>query len=281
MTSTGPVATRRENKPLDRLYDVFLSHRFADRALVEELYDHIENDLHFDAYVDWKDSVGILDREKVDLGTAEHLRTIMRHVSSFLLVIGEGASRSAWTPWELGFFDGRQSSRRVRVYLPDGVVLPDGVEYLQLYGPPLRREGLREFLEQATLDVATMDSAQTDQILRHLTIAMNRPLDYMLSLVQWQFGVAANLLTRRAQEGLLPDEQPRDEPIEPTALVGPLLAALRQSQDAVRRVRRQQYAAERARLVVPGGGLGVPVPVPPLLRPIPADTGGHGHAVTA
>ena len=240
------AATHRENKPLDRFYDVFLSHRSADRLLVEELYDYIENELHFDAYVDWKDSLGELDRGKVDRRTADSLRTIMRHASSFLLVIGEEPRVSDWTPWELGFFDGRQSARRIGVYLPDGVSLPAGMEYLQLYGSPVRREGLQKFLEEATMDFAAMDSVQEDQILRHVTAAVNHPVDYALSLVQWQFGVAANLLTRRTQEGLLPDGQPSDEPLEPAALVGPTRAALRKCQGAIRVLRQKQYVAQRA-----------------------------------
>ncbi|NMQ05559.1 hypothetical protein E4Q08_09920 [Candidatus Accumulibacter phosphatis] len=99
------AATPRQNKPLDRIYDVFLSHRRENEALVTELNDYIENELHFEAYVDWKDSSSDhLDREHVTAGTANYLRTIMRHSCSLIFVVGENAGESRWTPWELGFF---------------------------------------------------------------------------------------------------------------------------------------------------------------------------------
>lgn len=86
------AATPRQNKPLDRIYDVFLSHRRENEALVTELNDYIENELHFEAYVDWKDSSSDhLDREHVTAGTANYLRTIMRHSCSLIFVVGENA----------------------------------------------------------------------------------------------------------------------------------------------------------------------------------------------
>jgi hypothetical protein len=88
------AATPRQNKPLDRIYDVFLSHRRENEALVTELNDYIENELHFEAYVDWKDSSSDhLDREHVTAGTANYLRTIMRHSCSLIFVVGEKRGR--------------------------------------------------------------------------------------------------------------------------------------------------------------------------------------------
>ncbi|MBL8408384.1 MAG: hypothetical protein JNJ81_11355 [Candidatus Accumulibacter sp.] len=60
--------------------------------MVTELNDYIENELHFEAYVDWKDSSSDhLDREHVTAGTANYLRTIMRHSCSLIFVVGENA----------------------------------------------------------------------------------------------------------------------------------------------------------------------------------------------
>ncbi len=243
------AATPRQNKPLDRIYDVFLSHRRENEALVTELNDYIENELHFEAYVDWKDSRSDhLDREHVTPETANYLRTIMRHSCSLIFVVGENAGESRWTPWELGFFDGRQSAQRIGVYLPDGFELPAGQQYLGLYGPkPLRKADLRRFLEKATLDVAAMDSAQSDQWNRHLQRFLSRPDDYWLSVLQWQFGYAANLMTAPDQKNLLPDEQPRDVPREPAALFQPWLRVLRQSQHTIGELRRQLHVTQRGR----------------------------------
>lgn len=236
----------RRNKPLDRVYDVFLSHRFSDAALVEELNEYIEQTLHYEAYVDWKDSREDLDREHVSRDTAEYLRRIMRHAASLIFVVGPEAAGSKWMPWELGFFDGRQSARRIAIYLPDGVALPEKQEYLGIY-PVLRKEGLADFLADATIDVAAMDSATSDQWLRHMHRALTRPDDYWLSVLQWQFGFAANLLTRDRQPGLLPDNQPGDQVREPAALFGPWLQALRLCQYAIAEQRHRLETQHRHR----------------------------------
>jgi hypothetical protein len=248
ISARGRSSVAHQNKPLDRIYDVFLSHRRQDEAVVAELNDYIENELHFEAYVDWKDSGADLDRQHVSEKTADYLRTIMRHACSLIFVVGKNPGESRWTPWELGFFDGRQSAQRIGVYVPDGIELPAGQEYLGLYGrQPLRKADLRGFLEKATLDVAAMDSAQSDQWTRHLHRAWTRPDDYWLSVLQWQFGFAANLMTAPDQKSLLPDEQPSDVPREPGALFGPWLQGLRQCQHAIAAVRRQLHAAHRER----------------------------------
>lgn len=265
MTST----IRPPQKKLDRIYDVFLSHRREDEALVTELYDYIENELHFEAYVDWKVDPE-LDRTHVNKDTANYLRTIMRHARSLIFVVGKNPGESHWTPWELGFFDGRQSAQRIRVYLPEGIELPAGQEYLGLYGRPLRKADLRRFLEGATLDVAAVDSAQSDQWGRHFHRALTRFDDYCLSVLQWQFGCAANLMTAGDQENLMPDEQPHDVPREPAALFGPWLQVLRQSQKAIRDIRRQLHAVHLKRRA----GIGQPFPwlVPDWMKWLPLPT---------
>jgi hypothetical protein len=237
------MSTSRPKKALDRDYDVFLSHRAMDHKLVTELNDYIEQELKFEAYVDWKDSRKELDRRKVSEETAAYLRKIMRHARSLIFVVSANTPASKWMPWELGFFDGRQSSRRIGVYLPDDVPsLPRGQEYLGMYRV-LRKNDIEAFLLDAVLDVAALDSATSDQWLRHFRRAVLRPDDYWLSIIQWHFGYAANLLTRPEQEKLMPDEQPPDEPREPW--FGPWLAALRRWQYAVADLRRQLEIAHR------------------------------------
>lgn len=268
-------AKPQRNKPLDRIYDVFLSHRKVDEALVGELNDYIENELHFEAYVDWKDSVADLDRSKTSLKTAAYLRNVMRHASSLIYVVGSDPGLSRWTPWELGFFDGRQSARRIGIYLPDGVAMPAHMEYLGLYGQPLRKADLQAFLEDATLDVAAMDSAQSDQWARHAARMATQPIDYALSVLQWQLGFTANLLTQRsAEEYVFPDRQPEDRPLEPAAWFGPWLAALRDGQYKLAEVRRQLQAQQRRRPRDAAAAAPAPTTPPPdaalqALAPLP------------
>jgi hypothetical protein len=234
-------------KPVDHDYDVFLSHHFADQNLVTDRNDYIEDELNFEAYVDWKDSKSELDRSKASHETAAFLRNIMRHARSLIFVVTESTPASKWMPWELGFFDGRQSARRIGVYLPDELPsLPAGQEYLGIYRL-LRKNDIEEFLRDAVLDVAALDSATSDQWLRHARRAALRPDDYWLSLVQWQFGYAANLLAGSRQDALMPDDQPADETTD--ARLGPWRAMLRRYQYAIADLRRQLDSMHRKRPV--------------------------------
>lgn len=240
------VSEPRVNKPLDQVYDVFLSHRKQDERLVDELVAYIEVELGFTTYVDWKNSADELDRRNVTPETAAYLRNVMRHASSLIYVVGSDPAGSSWTPWELGFYDGRQSARRIGIYLPEGVRMPtDKLHYLGLYGKPLRESDLEDFLTAAVLDTAALDSAQTDQWARHLTRLASNPLDYALSVLQWHFGFAANQLTLPQAQGLTLDDQPWDMPVDSPPWAGSWLDALRAGQYQVRELRRQLLRVQR------------------------------------
>ncbi|WP_157264386.1 hypothetical protein [Azohydromonas aeria] len=256
--SSLTMSAQRANKPLDRVYDVFLSHRKQDEQLIDELVDCIEMELGFTTYVDWKNSADELDRGNVTPDTAAYLRNVMRHASSLIYVVGSDPAGSTWTPWELGFYDGRQSARRIGIYLPKGVHMPtDKLHYLGLYGKPLRESDLEDFLTAAVLDTAALDSAQTDQWARHLTRLASNPLDYTLSVLQWHLGFCANRLTLPQAQGLTLDDQPWDMPVESLPWAGTWLDALRAGQYQVRELRRQLQRVQRGQLpaaVVAGDG---------------------------
>jgi hypothetical protein len=83
---------------------------------------------------------------------------------------------------------------------------------------------------------------------------ITNPLDYGLSVMQWQYGFAANQLTVPRDDELLPDEQPADEPLPSLPWAGLWLQALRACQYQIGVLRGQLLAARRPRRPAIGGG---------------------------
>ncbi len=224
-------------------FDVFLSHRFADKAAVEALYRRIRR-LGHSVYVDWKQDPG-LDRSRVDPDTAEHFRRVMRRCHCLVFLAGPNAPGSKWMPWELGFFDGRHGARRIGVYVDDRRAFDAGEqEYLGLY-ETIDAATLPRFIDDAIDDTASMTSATADQFARHLERWREDPMDYALSVWQWCFGVSANLLIDPARMQSGGDGQPSGPLREPAALWQPWYDLWRAQQDALALQRQQARAARR------------------------------------
>lgn len=124
-------AGEREGVLTPATYDIFLSHSFADAAIVLGLKKTLE-EFGFSVYVDWiEDSA--LDRSQVTPATAALLRERMRSCRSLLYASSPNATSSKWMPWELGYFDGYNA----RVAIVPVVASPQtsfvGQEYLGLY----------------------------------------------------------------------------------------------------------------------------------------------------
>jgi len=225
-----------------RRYDVFLSHRFADREMVEALYRRLVDQLGYSVYVDWKVHPE-LDRSKVDQDTAEHFRRVMRRCGCLIFLAGPNAPGSRWMPWELGFFDGRHGARRIGVYVDDVETFEPGEqEYLGLY-TPIDAGTLPGFVEEALDDVAAMTSATTDQWQRHLGQMRGNPADYALSVLQWYCGVSANLLLDPAQLRVNGDGEPSGPLRQPEAWFRGWYDYWRAQQDAAAGMRQQLRSA--------------------------------------
>jgi len=231
-----------------RRYDVFLSHRFADREMVEALYRRLVDQLGYSVYVDWKVHPE-LDRSKVDQETAEHFRRVMRRCGCLIFLAGPNAPGSRWMPWELGFFDGRHGARRIGVYV-DAVERfePGEQEYLGLY-TPIDAGTLPGFVEEALDDVAAMTSATSDQWQRHLGQMRGNPADYALSVLQWYCGVSANLLLDPSRLRVNGDGEPSGPVRQPEAWFRGWYEYWRTQQDAAARMRQQLRSARRAAAV--------------------------------
>ena len=98
-----------ESKTFDatKKYDIFLSHSYADKEIIDELIFSLKRDYNFNytIYIDWIEDP-TLDRTNVTKETASTLKQRMKNCKSLLYVTSENHSYSKWMPWELGYNDG-------------------------------------------------------------------------------------------------------------------------------------------------------------------------------
>ena len=113
-----------------KTFDVFLSHRYADKTELVGLMQMLE-DSDISVLVDWKEHPE-LDRSKVTKETAATLKRDMGRCAALLFVVTSTASTSVWMPWELGLFDGMKG-RVATVPLATKAGEFPGQEYAALY----------------------------------------------------------------------------------------------------------------------------------------------------
>jgi hypothetical protein len=122
-----------ESKKTHISFDIFLSHSFLDKDVVEGLY--IELTLQgYSVYVDWIIDPH-LDRGNVTKTTAALIRNRLKSSKTLLLAISVNASISKWMPWELGYVDGNTNKCAIiPVSKSDNAPTSySGFEYLKLY----------------------------------------------------------------------------------------------------------------------------------------------------
>ena len=113
-------------------YDVFLSHRYADKDAVAGLALMLRDDYHLNVYVDWQ--CDDLNRKEVNRNTANVIRERIIQSRSLLYVISESSTKSNWMPWEVGLMDGLKGRVAVcPLLVSDDNVNATGLEYLSLY----------------------------------------------------------------------------------------------------------------------------------------------------
>lgn len=112
-------------------FDVFLSHAFDDKELLEGTVLLLE-DLGYSVYLDWKNDPQ-LDRAKVTTATAAVLRERMRSCQCLLFAVTPEAKDSVWMRWELGWKDGENG--RVAILPIEGSTTDawTGQQFLGLY----------------------------------------------------------------------------------------------------------------------------------------------------
>jgi hypothetical protein len=112
-------------------FDIFLSYHYDDWELIEGLYDLLIGNrftVYVDAFCDPQ-----LDRNRVKKATAEVVRERLNQSRMLLYAFTEGAPKSRWMPWELGYFDGSAKRIAIAPITTGERNLYRGVEFLSLY----------------------------------------------------------------------------------------------------------------------------------------------------
>ena len=140
----------KENKH----YDIFLCHSTKDQEEIRALKAFYENQ-DKSAYVAEIDDPQI-SLDGVNKSTAEILQNRMQNSDKLYYVLSRNSQISKWMPWELGFFDGKKGSYKIKVVpIVDKndyeVFSFPGQEYLELYTDSRTIKTLRL---QETLDKA-------------------------------------------------------------------------------------------------------------------------------
>ncbi len=119
------------DKPLTDTFDIFLSHSFLDKSVVQGLYLELTA-MGFSVYVDWIIDPD-LDRSNVTKESAKRIRDRMKSCRALLLAISVNAAISKWMPWELGFIDGDKGLCAIIPISDSKEYTYKGYEYLKLY----------------------------------------------------------------------------------------------------------------------------------------------------
>lgn len=122
-----------ENRKFDnnKSYDLFISHSFMDKQLVEVLYKKFEES-GYKVYIDWKEEK-LQDRENVSSETAKILRERMNRCSGLSYIATGNIVNSKWCPWELGYADGKKNKAAILPILNEKSNEYKGMEYLGIY----------------------------------------------------------------------------------------------------------------------------------------------------
>ncbi len=115
----------------EKLYDVFISHSYLDKDLINELYT-IFSECGYRVFIDWKESE-LQDRNAVSIETANKLKDYMNSSKGLLYVATENATNSKWCPWELGYVDGKKERVAILPILNEKQDEFKGQEYLGIY----------------------------------------------------------------------------------------------------------------------------------------------------
>ncbi|MGA2139474.1 MAG: hypothetical protein ABSH14_11480 [Verrucomicrobiia bacterium] len=132
-TVRAKLSNRAASYSSSKTYDIFLSHSYDDKVVIESLAAKIEK-LGYTVYVDWIQDPH-LDRTHVTRENAEVVRVRMKNCKSLLYATSENAAKSNWMPWELGYFDGLKGRVAVAPIAEDRNSTDEfsGREYLGLY----------------------------------------------------------------------------------------------------------------------------------------------------
>lgn len=112
-------------------YDLFISHSYMDKELVEVLYNKFE-EAGYKVYIDWKEKT-LQDRENVSAETARQLKLRMNNCTGLSYIATSNIVNSKWCPWELGYADGKKNKAAILPITKEKTYEYKGIEYLGIY----------------------------------------------------------------------------------------------------------------------------------------------------
>ena len=130
--TTDSLESLHESISTTKRFDVFLSHRYADREAVKGLADMLEKNFKLSVYLDWV-ADPVLDRNNVNKTTAKELRNRLNHCKCLWYVTSQNAEASKWMPWETGYADGHIGKVAICPLVEGRQFEFNGREYLSLY----------------------------------------------------------------------------------------------------------------------------------------------------
>lgn len=129
--SANAIVLEERNQPLEKTYDIFLSHSYLDKYKVLGIKD-ILNKLKYTVYIDWIEDED-LDRRKVNKKTAELIKHRMKNCKGMFFATSVNSYNSKWMPWECGYFDGLKQKVAILPVSISHQSIFNGQEYLGLY----------------------------------------------------------------------------------------------------------------------------------------------------
>lgn len=213
------------NADSERYFDVFISYRHRDSDKVDELVRKI-NGFGYTAFKEMDFSEFRGEKQVVPSERVIALRGILSRTTSLILAydraeagISADSTVGAWTPWELGFFDGN-ASQRIGVYLLGGEPAdfdPEtyflGSEFLQVY-PTLTDKNLKSFLDRFAIPERRADNVKSAFIWfeNYFEELLANPLNIWLGVNEWfadhaarQWGAVGNTAMEAAFRALKND----------------------------------------------------------------------------
>ena len=116
-----------ESTQIKSHYDFFLSHSSADMNVINGLYRELVGQ-GFSVFVDRIDAKGTAIE-----AMADKLKSAMNKSKYILYVHTHNSKNSKWTPWEIGYFDGKRNGMCCVFVISDDGKPYKGQEYLGLY----------------------------------------------------------------------------------------------------------------------------------------------------
>jgi hypothetical protein len=130
-----------ENRP-----KVFISHKHSDLEDLKGLIGFLEKQYNVIAYTDGNDST----LPKVTSAeTAEAIKETIKRCDKFILLATNGAIKSKWCNWELGYGDATKGKGVAIFPINDtGLSISDysGNEYMELYPSIVYRDGTTNYI---------------------------------------------------------------------------------------------------------------------------------------